>query len=117
MMQSGKVMPDDRVEQLLLLNSSKLPPGSLEFVSERISGCDESRVVFLLAQLKDPYVALVFSICLGWLGVDRFYIGSAGIGVGKLLTCGGAYIWWLIDCFFIMDATRDKNLEYLLSSI
>ena len=41
-------------------------------------------------------------------------IGDVGLGVGKLLTCGGAYIWWLIDIFMISDATKRKNLEILM---
>jgi TM2 domain-containing membrane protein YozV len=51
---------------------------------------------------------------VGSLGVDRFYLGDIGLGVGKLLTCGGAYIWWLIDIFLIQDATKKKNMELLL---
>lgn len=27
----------------------------------------------------------------------------------KLITCGGCGIWWLIDLFLIMGATREKN--------
>ncbi|MFN3640643.1 MAG: TM2 domain-containing protein, partial [Flavobacterium sp.] len=45
------------------------------------------------------------------LGVDRFYIGDTGMGVGKLLTCGGLGIWAIVDWFLIMGATREKNME------
>ena len=52
-------------------------------------------------------------IFIGTLGVDRFYIGDVGLGIGKLLTGGGCGIWWLIDIFLITDATKQKNLEQL----
>ena len=67
-----------------------------------------------MAQFKDPTMALILSVVVGSLGVDPFYIGDVGMGVGKILTCGGAYIWWLIDIFMIQDATKRKNLEQFL---
>jgi TM2 domain-containing membrane protein YozV len=46
-------------------------------------------------------VTLVLSALLGPLGVDRFYLGHAGLGVLKLLTCGGFGLWWVLDVFLI----------------
>lgn len=47
----------------------------------------------------------VLSFFFGGLGVDRFYTGHTGLGVVKLLTCGGLGIWSLID--FIMILTNN----------
>jgi len=50
---------------------------------------------------KDWLVALIFSVLLGWLGVDRFYLGYVGLGILKLVTFGGCGIWCLIDVILI----------------
>ena len=60
-------------------------------------------------QFKSPTTALILSILLGGYGVDRFYIDDTGMGVGKLLTCGGLGIWAIIDWFMISNATKEKN--------
>ena len=83
-------------------------------VKNKLMDMDYNAASIKMAQFKDPTMALILSALVGSLGIDRFYIGDVGLGVGKLLTCGGAYIWWLIDIFMISDATKRKNLEMLM---
>jgi TM2 domain-containing membrane protein YozV len=53
---------------------------------------------------KTFVTALLLSLFLGSLGIDRFYLGYAGLGILKLLSLGGCGIWALID--FILIAVR-----------
>lgn len=50
---------------------------------------------------KDWLTALLLSFFLGSLGVDRFYVGQTGLGIVKLLTCGGVGFWSLIDLVLV----------------
>jgi hypothetical protein len=64
---------------------------------------------------KDWLVALLLSIFLGSLGIDRFYLGYTGLGILKLITCGGLGVWWLIDLILIAAGKMtDKNGQPLV---
>ncbi|EFN86329.1 TM2 domain-containing protein CG11103 [Harpegnathos saltator] len=45
---------------------------------------------------------LLYSILLGFLGMDRFCLGHTGTGVGKLLTLGGMGVWWIVDIILLV---------------
>ncbi len=45
---------------------------------------------------------LLYSVLLGFIGLDRFCLGKTGTGVGKLLTLGGMGIWWVIDIILLV---------------
>ena len=59
---------------------------------------------------KKKVTALLLSIFLGELGFDRFYLGKIGTGLLKLITVGGAGIWWIIDIILIASGSmKDKQ--------
>lgn len=46
---------------------------------------------------------LIYSVLLGFLGMDRFCLGHTGTAVGKLLTLGGVGIWWIVDIVLLVN--------------
>jgi hypothetical protein len=63
------------------------------------------------AEPQKSFVATwLFSLLLGGLGVDRFYLGKVGTGIAKLLTMGGLGIWSLVDLITTLAGKQtDKN--------
>ncbi len=51
---------------------------------------------------KSFLVAVLLSVLVGGLGIDRFYLGYVGLGVLKLLTLGGCGVWTIIDIILIV---------------
>jgi TM2 domain-containing membrane protein YozV len=58
---------------------------------------------------RDSLVTMLLSWILGELGIDRFYRGQIGLGVLKLLTAGGAGIWWLVDAIIATIRFGEEN--------
>jgi TM2 domain-containing membrane protein YozV len=103
-----------RLDMFLMTNAKYFESHQLPMIRDRLENLDEDRIFRVQTQsYKDPTMMLVVSILAGSLGIDRFLIGEVGLGVAKLLTCGGLGIWTIVDWFLIMGATREKNLERL----
>lgn len=105
-------MEAQKVDMFMMTNAKYFEGYQLNAIRERLLQLDDDKWPSLqFLQFKEPTTALLLSIFLGELGVDRFYIGDTGMGVGKLLTCGGLIVWKIVDWFLIMGATREKNME------
>ncbi len=111
-------MEAQKVDMFMMSNGSYFPEEKAMFIRERLMTVDDSKWAILSSmQFKNPTTALILSIFLGVYGVDRFFIGDTGMGVGKLLTCGGLGFWAIIDWFLISNATKEKNYAKLSSII
>jgi TM2 domain-containing membrane protein YozV len=54
--------------------------------------------------------AFLLSVLLGWLGADRFYAGRIGLGLLKLVTFGGYFVWWIVDAVLLWQGRMQDDL-------
>lgn len=110
----GDGVSADKVNAWLVMNKKYFTNANLVHLKSVLEGLDYDTFQQVdMIEYKDPTVSLILSVLVGELGVDRFFIGDIGLGVGKLLTFGGLGIWWLIDIFNIQNATKKKNFSEL----
>ena len=83
-------MDAQKVDMFIMSNSKFFESHQINVIRERLIEVDDSKWAMIsTVQLKDPTTSLIVSILAGGLGIDRFMIGDTGLGIGKLLTCGG----------------------------
>lgn len=111
-------MEQTTIQSFLLAHSNKFNPVDLAAIRERLEGISEDKAWALMGQsFQDPSTIIMISVFAGKFGADRFMLGQTGLGVAKLLTCGGIGIWWVIDLFLIQNETRKTNYEKFLSVV
>ena len=105
-------MDSQKVDMFIMSNSKFFESHQINAIRDRLLALDDSKWGMISTmQFKDPTTILIISILAGGLGIDRFMIGDTGLGIGKLLTCGGLGIWTIIDWFMIQGVTREKNMQ------
>ncbi len=105
-------MEMQRVDIFVMMNGKYFDPMQLAMIRERMLMIDDANWAMMSSvSLRDPMMMLVVSLLGGGLGIDRFMLGQTGLGIAKLITCGGLGIWSLVDLFLIQKATRQTNFE------
>lgn len=78
----------------------------------------KSKGNFICDKYGDRYrlnwlITLILSIIFGYWGIDRFMMGHIGLGILKIITCGGCGLWYLIDIILIATKYHFKNVDWL----
>ncbi len=95
-------------------NSKFFKKGDLQELETIIENCDyETFQTVLNAKFKNPLTFTIVNILFGSIGVDRFMLGDVKLGIIKLITSGGFFIWWIADIFTAPKRAREWNINNL----
>lgn len=110
---SEYVVDDAKVESTLTSGvqvASLIPSLDLTTSSNNILGDMTNNLPKTTVSGKDATVAFVLSWVLGFLGIHRFYMGTATLtGVGYILTLGGCGIVATVDWVVLLIALINKE--------
>ena len=107
-------MDAQKVDMFLAVNAKYFESYLIPQIHDMLSRADDSKSLMIqTVNLHDPTIMLIVSLFGGHFGIDRFLIGDTGLGIAKLLTCGGLGIWTIVDWFLIMGRTREVNFANL----
>lgn len=107
-------MDQSKVDIYIATNSKHFESHLIPHIHDMLLKADDSKFIHLQSLgLKDPTTMLIVSLFGGHWGIDRFMIGDTGLGVAKLLTCGGLGIWTIADWFMVQGRVRELNFDKL----
>ena len=105
-------MDQNKIEMFIASMGSKFPNEKLTQIRATLEKLEDQKLLVIQSvEYKDPTTLLIVSILIGSMGIDRFMLGQTGMGIGKLLTCGGLGIWTIVDWFSIKKATKELNYQ------
>lgn len=107
-----------KVDLFLAQNADKLPHEKLAMIQNALLQLDDSKSISIQTlEFKEPTTILLLAGAAGFFGADRFALGQVGLGLLKLFTCGGLYIWWLIDLIGATQRTKNRNYKELVYAL
>jgi len=103
-------MQEQNVTAFLTAKSKFFSDEHLAIIRTQLDKIDDKKFLTInTLPYKDPTTALILAILLS--GIDRMYLGQVGLGILKLLTCGGCGVWWIIDMITVSKRTKEMNFQ------
>jgi TM2 domain-containing membrane protein YozV len=102
-------MEKSHVDLFIATQADKFKPEVLMAIKQKLEQVpDEHFILAQSANFQNPTTILLIALFLGW---ERFFLDDIGLGILKILTCGGFGIWYLIDIFTAQDRARSYNFR------
>jgi TM2 domain-containing membrane protein YozV len=105
-------MDQNNIDMFMSTSSKNFSKSQFGIIRNQLEKIDNNKFLAIQSQnYRSPLTMFLISFFFGWLGIDRFMIGSVGLGILKLLTAGGFGFLWFIDLFLISSTTKKKNFQ------
>ncbi len=111
-------MEQSKINMFIMTHNGKFTPQQFSIIQDKLANIPDEKSAIIFGQsYHDATIMLILSIFFGSYGIDRMLLGDIGLGIVKLLTCGGCGIWTIIDWFSIKDKTYEVNFKKFNESL
>lgn len=102
-------MEKSKVDMFLVLNAANFDVSDLPLIKDRLEKLSDEKFFMIQSiQFQKPDTIFLIAILLGW---ERFWLNDIGLGILKVVTCYGCFVWWLIDIISAKDRTYKYNMN------
>ncbi len=92
--------------------SEKFPDDKIMIIRSQIDKMTEEQLMTVQSlPYKNPLVIFLMAFFLGAFGVDRFMLGQTGLGILKIFTMQGLFIWGIVDWFTAFGRAKEYNFK------
>ena len=102
-------MEKSKVDMFIGMNAENFSPQDLMIIKDKLEKMDEDK--FFLVQgteFQKPSTIFLIAILLGW---ERFWLDDIAMGIVKIVTFYGCFIWWLVDIFSAKERAMKYNFK------
>lgn len=104
---------NNTAKQVFLLSKADIFPSSkFPLIKSAVDKMDEDKLLMVQsASYKSPFIVFIFAFLLGGIGLDRFFLGQIGLGILKIITLQGLFIWGIVDWFTAFSRAKEYNFR------
>lgn len=102
-------MEKQKVDMFIGMNAENFTPQDLMIIKEKLEKMDDDKLFVLQGiEFQKPSTIFLIAILLGW---ERFWLDDTALGILKLITFYGCFVWWLVDIFSAKDRAKKYNFK------
>ena len=102
-------MEKSKVDMFIGMNAENFNPQDLMMIKEKLEKMEDDKFFMVQgAEFQKPSTIFLIAILLGW---ERFWLDDVALGIVKILTFNGCFIWWLVDIISAKERAKKYNFK------
>ena len=102
-------MEKSKIDMFISMNAVNFEPQDLMVVRDKLENIDDEKFLIIQGtEFQKPDTIFLIAILLG---LERFWLDDVALGVVKVLTCYGCFIWWIVDIFSAKERAKKYNFK------